>query len=269
MRTKIILRYIFGFLFFLSFLFLVIVVIVKSTIFNSNYLLNELEKNNYYEDIYLDINERMQDYVIPSGFPKEIVNDIFTKEEMIIDINEYINSFIKGKPKRISKENIGIKLQENIDNYLKENNIDVVNKKDIDDFIHDTVNIYIDGIILYDMINSLSNGYAKINSLINYGLIILIVSTLVLIIVNLLLKRSYILSSIVAVGISLLFLRLVIYEELDVINILIISKEFSNVLQAVIHKIGSLLLINGIIFIVIGLLLSLIVILCQSKKNKV
>jgi len=266
MKVKIILKYLFSFLFFLSSLILILLLIIKFSVFNKDYLLNTLNENNYYESINNEIKEEMEDFITSSGFSKEILDNIYTKEDVTNDINLYIDSLYLGNKLILNKENINKKLKENIDNYLKENNVDVVNNNDIDSFISEVVDIYKDEIMLYNTLDSFINSFNKISNILNYGIIILLVITIILFIVNIKF-RSYYLSSFMSVGLILLFLRMVIYEKIDVINILIVSEEFSLILKNIITLIGTLLLKFGIIFIIIGLVLML-VIKCQQEKRK-
>ena len=268
MKNRIILKYLFSFIFFILFLSLILLLVLKGTIFNKSYLLSTLENNNYYEKINNEIQEEMEDIITSTGLDKEVLKDIYTKEEVKNDINLYINNYYDGKTISFNKENISNNLKKNIDEYLKNNNIDVVNNNDIDDFVIDVVNIYKDEVSLYKIIDSFANSFSKINNLLNYGIIILLIVNIIVLLINIKIRNSYLMSSFIACGLILLFLRLVIYEKIDVVNILIISKDFSLIIKSVISYIGLLFLIIGISVILLGFVLGIVVIKCQKKKIK-
>ncbi len=255
-------------MFLISLLLLMLLLILRGTIFSKKYLLNTLNKNNYYESIYSEINEEMEDILTSTGFEKEVLKDIYTKEEVINDINLYIDNYFEGKIITFNKENIKNNLKNNIEDYLNNNNVAVINNNDIDSFINDIVNIYTDEVSLYKMIDSFTSKFNKINSLLNYGIIISIIVNIILLVINIVIKNNYLFSSFIACGLVFLFLRLVIYEKIDVENILIISKELSLVIINIITYIGSLFLIIGFSYIVLGLILGFFVIKCQHKKRK-
>lgn len=257
-KIKIILDYLVGFIFSCLLALLTILFISKNFIYNKNYIKNLLEKNNYYETVANEIEDSMKSYMISSGLQEEILTNIYTKDDVKKDINLFIDNTYKGEITKLNKDNIKNNLNKNIDDYLDKHNVKISDKKLLKEFVDDMINIYKDEITLFGTANSVINIFSRIGNYLNIFIIVSIAIILILIILSKIFKFQYIKSSFLASGIILLFIRFVIYDKIDVKNILIITEYFSKVLNIVLEKIGSLLLIWGIIFIIFGLIVSII-----------
>lgn len=267
-RIKIILGYLLGFVCSLIVSLLTILVILKFTIYNSSYVYNLVNKNDYYNKVSLDIREEMENYMVSSGFLESILDDIYTIDDVKKDINNYLDNLYLGQKTNVDKEKIESKLNDNIDKYLKESNLSVINEDDIKSFVSDISSIYEKEVTLYHTFDSFLSSFAKINKLINIGIIVSVVLVIVLFVVILKgLKTVSIGSSFIAASLILIFIRFVIVEKVDIENILLITENFSDILQIILLNIRKLLLISGIILAVLGF--AIIVSTSYNKKMKV
>ena len=67
---------------------------IRATVLRPNYIINNLEKINYYDKVYNSINEEMQNYLIQSGLTSEVLSNIYTKEDIKNSLNNAIYTFI-------------------------------------------------------------------------------------------------------------------------------------------------------------------------------
>ncbi len=270
MKNK--LRIIFGYLFsFLSVLLIVCVVlmlIIKFTVFKKGYISNILYKSNYYITLQTNIIEDMEDYMMSSGLPEEILDKIFTEEELKRDVNIFIDNLYLGKKTNLDTNYIRERISQNISDYLKNNNVEVTNDTDLESFKDELIKIYNNQVCLYKTLDGFVGMVKKANNLLNKATIIVSVLLLIVLILTILCKVKYFDSIFISVGIILIFIRFLIYEKIDVENLLIISDNFSKVLKSLLIKIGNIMFNCSIIFIVVGLLLSSIVYFCCKKGNK-
>lgn len=66
---------------------------IRATVLRPNYIINNLEKINYYDKVYNSINEEMQNYLIQSGLTNDVLTDIYTKEDIKNSLNNSIYTF--------------------------------------------------------------------------------------------------------------------------------------------------------------------------------
>ena len=241
---------------------IVILGIIKWTVYSPSYFKNILASNNYYEKVSNDISDATLDYNVSSGLASSILNDLYTIDDVKEDINYYVDNYYLGNKITINSDKITTKLKENIDNYLLEYDVSIKSMEDINSYILEVGEIYTNKITLYGLLD----GYAKtfktlgtyINILIGVTFISLIINTLVL----KKLKATYGASTIMASGLMLLFIRFVIFSEIEVTNLVIISPMFSQVVIEIYTNICNLTVRCAILLIVIGLLILLM------KNNK-
>ena len=265
-KVKIILGYLNGFIITILLSILSLLLIVKYTLYDENYIKNTLNKNNYYTNVYNDTYEDMKDYMVSSGLPDTILEDIFTLDEITKDINEFINNIYNGKITDLNTDFIKERLEKNIDEYLTQNNIAVTNESDLESFNDEITNIYKNQVCLYKTLNSFINIINKIGNkldkiIIILALILIIFTTVTFIFI----KINYFGSLFISSGLILLFIRLLIFEKIDIQNILVISENFSIILKNILNNYGDLLLKISIFEIIIGFIISLIVYFTEKK----
>ncbi len=257
-RAKFILSYIFGFIASTLISILVILLIGKFTILNIKYVESVLVKNNYYKEVYKGAYEEIENYMVSSGLEDVVLDKIFSEKDIKRDVNNYLEALYRGESYKVDTSFLNKKLSENIDNYLVSNNFDVEDRHELNLFISDVCNIYEKEVTFY-------GSFKLLNKYINFGIdningLIILVSELsiICILTILILGNNIISSSVMSSGLILLFIRVMIYEKVDIKNIMIISNYFSESLKYILNRIGYDLLASSILLIVIGLIISII-----------
>ena len=147
----------------LSILSSFLVFTVSNTILNKEYILNKMEECNYYEKNYLDINESLEQYIGPSGLDEEILQNIYTEEQVKNDIHTTVNAIFTGEEKTIETEKIRSKLDKNIHESY---NITSNEKEAIVNFENTIVNEYTKQITHHDYLYVLENYIPTANNII-------------------------------------------------------------------------------------------------------
>lgn len=267
-KNNIILSYIIGFITIFLGVLLTILLIMKFTISNKHYLYHLVKSNNYYQTIYDEINDEMQSYLMSTGFTNEILDNLYTKDEVIDDLNLFIENTYSGKETILEKNNIKEKLDDSINTFLKKSNLSILNKNDLSLFEDEMVNIYKNEITLYKMANKFITKYQKLNKYINISLIVTIIITSILFIY--LRKIKLYSSGVIALGVGMIifFIRMAIYDRIDMDNILVITENFSQLVRIVLNYISKLLLGFGILLCTLGIF-SIFTFSLRRKSRKV
>lgn len=258
-KIKIILSYILGLFISISIPLLVIMLILKGSVFNDSYIKRELSNANYYDSIYNEIVEGMKDYVAPTGLPDSIIDGVVDKEKVSKEINNYIDSIVKGNNYEVNVEGISEKVKNNIDKYLKEYNLAMDESNEFDLFIKDIENVYTNEIKLYKVLDKYVSIYPRACNYINKGLVILSVLLMIMIVLMFVVNFRMISSSFMGSGIILVLLRLFIIEDIDINNINLFNEFFSTFIRNIFSYISFNILIYGVCLGVFGFFLSLFV----------
>ena len=265
-KWKVILDYVLKFLVAIILIFLTLIIIFKFTVFNKNYIKNVIKNDNYYEKVNDSIKENMENYIISSGFSENILDNIYTKEDVKKSIDNFIDNIYSNKKNKVDMHKIENKINSNIDEYIKDQEIQILDKESISSLVDDLLKIYTNETELYNMFDNYINLFSKVQTILNILLISLLVVTIILIIILIKLKLQDLGIIPFTSGLMLLYLRFLIYNNIDYKNILIITDNFSGILVQIIAKIVDLILICGIILGVMGLIA---IILDSRKKNKI
>lgn len=264
-KFNIIINYFSSFIIMFLLILLVIICILKYSVFNEKYLYKELQINQYYDRLLEDINEEINSYIISSGFSSEIINNLYTKEELINDVNLFINNYYNGRKTIFNKQDMYKKIESNIKKIEEHDNLEVIDSDNIQNFINDIVNIYQNEIRLYGFIDSFITSFNSIKNFINNCFILVIISLLILIpFIKRFVQNNYLNSCIMSTGIILIIIRIFLYERIDVGNILIITKSFSIILNKIIVNIGIVMYIISLELILVSIILMLN---CVKEKN--
>ena len=252
-KNKIVLSYILGFVTLFLIVLLLLVLIIKFTICNKNYLYHLVKTNNYYQTIYDEINEEMENYLMSTGFTNEILNNLYTLDEVKNDINLFIENTYDGKVTKLQKNSIKEKLDKNIEEFLKKSNLSILNKNDLTLFENEMVEIYYNEVTLYKMANDFIPKYHKLNKIVNLVLLILGVITIILLVIMKKVKMYSFGVIFLGTGMIFLFIQMAIYDRFDMENILIITENFSQLLRIILKYISKLMSFTGIILCLFGM----------------
>ena len=233
-----------AFLLMISILLTVALQIVSSTILNKDYILGKLDEANYYNNVYEQIKDSLAGYIGPSGLDEEVLENIYTREQVKEDINLIINNIYENKNDKINTEDIKEKLQNNIEASVGSGLLTKENKNSIEDFIDKIADEYVQNIShdpyfekVGTVINKVKDMIGKVEGIIIFVPIILAVVILLLNIKQISSAVRFIAISILTSGVIGIALKLFIETKINISNILIINDSFSEVIKNVINSI--------------------------------
>lgn len=233
-----------AFLLMISILLTVALQIVSSTILNKDYILGKLDEANYYNNVYEQIKDSLAGYIGPSGLDEEVLENIYTREQVKEDINLIINNIYENKNDKINTEDIKEKLQNNIEASVGSGLLTKENKNSIEDFIDKIADEYVQNIShdpyfekLGIIMNKAKDIVGKVDGIIIFVPIILAVVILLLNIKQISSAVRFIAISILTSGVIGIALKLFIETKINISNILIINDSFSEVIKNVINSI--------------------------------
>ena len=246
-------------------------VIFFTTIGNKNYLLNQLEKNNYYDQIYHHSLSTIEGYTIQLGLNKDTIETLYTKEKVKKDIHILINGMYANQKMNIDTTEITQKLDQIINDQLKQNNRipSPTEQQSIKTFKNQISTIYQDE-ILYEKkyIPKLQKIFSRILSLKKKVLIFLSILNLSFIITLLLLNKKThtqfqsLSNSILSSALLLMMIKFLFQEKFQ--RIVILSNIFSRLLITILNHLFQIMFLTGIIMSII----SIIGIILEIKHTK-
>ena len=266
---KYIISIILAFLLMLSILLTVALQIVSTTILNKDYILGKLDEANYYNNVYEQIKDSLAGYIGPSGLDEEVLENIYTREQVKEDINLIINNIYENKNDKINTEDIKEKLQNNIEASVGSGLLTKENRNSIEDFIDKIADEYVQN-ISHDpyfekvgmIINKVKDMIGKVEGIIIFVPIILAVVILLLNIKQISSAIRFISISILTSGLIGIVIKLFIEAKINISNILIINDSFSevikNVINSILNNINTMSIIGIIGSIVIIVLTNII-----------
>ena len=269
------LKYIFAIILYLSLTIVVLINILNSTILSKEYILNKLEESNYYNNIYTEVENNFENYIYQSGLDPIVLENIVSRDKIKEDTNIIISNIYDGNNKVIDLEVVRNNLSTNIDKSLEDRYLSEENKKAINKFIDIIINEYEDTIMNTDYSSKINTGISSINNKINIiniiMIILVIISILSLILLNIKKKRrklSIFGIPLLALGLLLITIYLYIILNIDINNIVILNDAISIAVHYILNGIVIKFLINGSIFIVLGLLIIIMGNMLKYKKVK-
>ncbi len=264
MKRKTIAGYLLGFVLAILLVCYVLLAVIKTTIFNETYVKSMLNENNYYKLIYNKILDNMESYLDKLNVPIDIIDNIYTEDEVKTDIDNMIGSIFGDKKFKYDESLIEKRITKNINKYVDEYNVKV---NDIERFVNEIVNIYKKGVNVFSVIENFINIFQKVGDLLGIiSILLLIICSLLLISIILIKVKSLGFTSLVT-GFMLYIIKILLFKIINISKLNVITSELTRVVKDILEKLGSLLITYAIIFIGIGIFIVLIEILI-SVKNK-
>lgn len=271
---KKILNFIFVLVIALSFTFIGVKSVVFKTIFNKEYVLEQMEKNNFYSETYKLVESGFENYIGQSGLDEEVIKNICTEDKIKNDINIILSNIYEGTNEKIDTSEISNNLNSNID---KENVRTSSNSKAIDEFVEHICQSYKDTIISTNYENTINEKYSKITQKITKVQNILIIAIIISIIGVIALNVKDILkllfwteSAVLSSAVMQLAITTVIKSKVNIDGIKIFNDAFSNIVVTIIKDILSKINIIAGKFIIVYFILVVIyaiIILTQKKEE--
>jgi len=99
---------------------------VRLTLFNQNFMIQQMHQAKYIETIRKDVTESIQDVGRGSNIPPEVLSDVVTEELVTINVENYIRGIYQNIPFQLQGENqIKENILKNVDQYAQEKNISI------------------------------------------------------------------------------------------------------------------------------------------------
>lgn len=141
-----IIKLILGLILMLSILAETLVLVASNTILNKDYMIKELDSQNYYANLYTNVLNEMENYIGPSGFDEKIFDGVVTMDKLEKDVHIVIGNIYDGKSEEVSSEEIEKKLEKNIKKFLKKHNMQVEDETSLKDFKSKIGEVYRDNV---------------------------------------------------------------------------------------------------------------------------
>lgn len=247
------------FLSFISSIFLVlfsILLILNVTVFNKNYVLKQIESHNYYSKVYKEIKKDMKNRLMSSGLDNSVLDNLYTKNDVKKDVKGFVSAIYSGYSYDASLDSFKEKLENNIDKFLADKNVEVSDKESLDSYVSSVMKVYENEVTLYGYLDGFSSKFIKASNYLTVGMgISLICFAVLYLIVRCVFHKKYLGIIILSSSMMFLYLKYFIYEKIDYKNILIISNSFSEILRKLLDDIGNYVLFISVIYMVFGLVL--------------
>lgn len=271
-------NFIISFLIVFAIIFVIGVNFLNNKILNKDYVISKLEESEFYLQISREVESGFENYIYQSGFPEDTVKNIFTEEMIKNDVNSLINYLYDGTEINLSTDLLRQNLETKIQEYVNSENIILSeqNTKNINKFEDLIVNEYSKNInvsnTLYEKGNSIIQKLESVSSKLgNLPVIILIVLVAILIIINikdLLVAINFAGISLLTVGVVLKLGISLILKNIEIDNLMIITKSLSNLAKCIIKECLYQLSEYGNIFVVCGIVGILVFAILKNTDEK-
>lgn len=246
--------------FFSSILFFLTttITIILFTIFNQNFMAQQLNETNYYEKLYTNIKLEMSYYVTQSGLSDDILNNIFDKELLRRTTEKMLDNFYSNKDNTINKTSVEENLMNNINEELKDYKLTEEDKTSINKFITQMSSTYETEISYSNILNKYHNSFNRIYHI----LVALDILCIALFIINYFitrytLKERNIIISLLTTTILITIIHLYLSNTLDLGHLEFYNDIISNLINYTYQSIMSIFNIVSTIYLVISLSLIL------------
>lgn len=249
------------------------ITIVKETVCNKNYILNQLDKVNYYQITKSEIEDAFKYYVLQSNLDDECVSDLITVEKVKKDTIILLNQCFELSEEKIEVESIKQELNRRIYDKVENeyNNIITESEKnDIETLVNIIVENYTDNMDMinscFKVLNAISNKLKRISKqhiMMLYGATIVTVLLLSLIYMFGIKKKRIILNKYHAIAfmtvgimiiIVIIFMSVLIKED----QIQLFTKGITSLIVDTIISIKRIILLLGILLFVFGVGISVL-----------
>ena len=237
--------------------------ILNDKILNKTYVKQKMKETEFNVQVAREIKDGFEKYIYQSGFPVDIIDNLFTNEMLQNDIDSIVDFVYGGKEISLSSETLRSTLDQKIQDYASSQNLTLneQNKNNIKKFENLIVDEYDNNVnvstSVYKQANSAVKDLNKINDKVkNLPITILIILIAALVIINI---KDF-LTAINFLGISLLSSGVIIkigvglfFSNVDIDNIVFLSTSISNLIISVLKEIIYGISDRGNIFVVCGI----------------
>ena len=232
-----------------------ILFVFKITILNEKYIINNLTKTNYYDNLYEETKDSISYIAKKSGIKPRLVENVFTLNDIKSDTNKFVNSFLQGQKAEINTELLKENINRNIEEYEEDTNTPIDNNLK-NEFVNKIVSTYKNEVSLLNIFSKESSSINNLTKLFKALLLIFVLDLAVLVFINykIFRKMEYhivFISSSISLFISYIYIKLLNFKNLYIYN-----SNVSNVLKTIIKKSSNLSLIFIILYAIAGILIT-------------
>ena len=247
---------------------IVAVKVSSSTILKEAYLHEMIQKSNYYDNLHEEIKSNFENYIGPSGFDENILDDICSKEDIQKDTETILENIYKGTGKKVNTDEIKKRIVDTINQKVKEQDEIITEKMQasINKFAETIADEYINTISHTEYEEQLNSAYKKATKLVNLSKKALLIAIAVILILLVVLNIKKIYYSAINIGIALcssgtfiIAIYYIIHSKVKINQLKILNNSVSLVLQNTVtdilnttFKISWIFVAIGIIAIIIG-----------------
>lgn len=248
--------------------------LVSSTILSEQYILSKLDETNYYNKIYEYVKSNFENYIYQSGLEETVLEDVVSKEKIRKDTGIIISNLYDGLNQKIDTQEIRDNLNKNIKETLEDQAMTVTQQNAIDTFIDHICNEYTDTMSHFSFEQQVNQAYQKVIKYMDLSKKVLLITIglaiLLLLVLNL--KRIYKFVSLVGVSLTttgafLTIVNLFVNIKIKIQTITILNDAVSDTLRNVLTSMLNMVMKNGYILLISGVLLIIVSNLIHNIKK--
>lgn len=234
----------------------IILAMINNVIFSKSNVKKHMNKVDYYTEISNIIKDSANNYIMQSGFDESIMDSVIPKEKINNDIDKVIDAIYEGKEIDISTEEIRANLDENVQQYIQQNNykVDAQTRKDIAKFEDKIESIYENSITYSkNAVKQVVSYFKMAKRITRLALITVLILLIILAFITYKINKAFFGISLLATGIICIFIKCYSGLNIAVNNILMVNKTFSNLMINLINQVVQYIFMSGIILTVLGI----------------
>lgn len=234
----------------------IILAMINNVIFSKSNVKKHMNKVDYYTEISNIIKDSANNYIMQSGFDESIMDSVIPKEKINNDIDKVIDAIYEGKEIDISTEEIRANLDENVQQYIQQNNykVDAQTRKDIAKFEDKIESIYENSITYSkNAVKQVVSYFKMAKRITRLALITVSILLIILAFITYKINKASFGISLLATGLICIFIKCYSGLNIAVNNILMVNKTFSNLMINLINQVVQYIFISGIILTVLGI----------------
>ena len=248
--------------------------LVSSTILSEQYILSKLDETNYYNKIYEYVKSNFENYIYQSGLEETVLEDVVSKEKIRKDTGIIISNLYDGLNQKIDTQEIRDNLNKNIKETLEDQDMTVTQQNAIDTFIDHICNEYTDTMSHFSFEQQVNQAYQKVIKYMDLSKKVLLITIgldiLLLLVLNL--RRIYKFVSLVGVSLTttgafLTIVNLFVNIKIKIQTITILNDAVSDTLRNVLTSMLNMVMKNGYILLISGVLLIIVSNLIHNIKK--
>ena len=247
---------------------IVILKVASSTILKETYVHKMMVESKYYDNLYEEIKSNFENYIGPSGFDENILDDICSKQDIQNDTEKILDNIYEGKGEKINTEEIKSRIIDRINQKVQEQDNIITEKMQasIKKFAETIADEYINTISHTEYEEQLNSLYKEITKLVEIAQKALFITIAIIVSLLIVLNIKNLYCSALSIGIAIcssgafiIAIYYIIHGNVKISQLKILNNAISLALQNTVtdilnttFKIGWILTIIGIILIAVS-----------------